>query len=131
MSARGVVKWVRCTFALDVRSLALWRVTSAVLLLADVAWRARDGDVYALLTDWGVWPAAHATQWNAYIVSLHFASGTPAFQALMLCLSAACSLCLLVGYRTRLASFFSWALLTSLHNRNQMVSISASPLPRP
>ncbi|ELR23258.1 HTTM, putative [Acanthamoeba castellanii str. Neff] len=120
MSARGVVKWVRCTFALDVRSLALWRVTSAVLLLADVAWRARDGDVYALLTDWGVWPAAHATQWNAYIVSLHFASGTPAFQALMLCLSAACSLCLLVGYRTRLASFFSWALLTSLHNRNQM-----------
>jgi hypothetical protein len=127
MDVGSVVRWVQVMFALDVRSLASWRVAAALLLLTDVAWRAPDA--YALLSDSGVWPTAHATQWNPYIVSLHYVSGTHAFQALMLVISVACSLCLLVGYRTRWASFLSWVLLTSLHNRNQMVWSTPSSAP--
>jgi hypothetical protein len=58
---------------------------------------------------------------NECHVSLSFISGTLLGQSVLFALTAACAGALLVGYRTTLATFLSWFLLISLHNRNLMI----------
>ena len=109
-------------FVLDTRSLAVFRIFFAGIILLDLAFRV----IYleAHYTDAGVLPRNdcigyfHQDRQN---FSLHLGIGTFLGQCILFAVHAAAAFCLLVGYRTRIASIFVWFLLVSLHNRNPLV----------
>jgi hypothetical protein len=105
----------------DLRSLAVLRVGLAVLLGVDLASRA--GDLSAHYSDAGVLPRSalfESEGLRAYL-SLHSLSGSVWWQAALFLLAGYFALMLLLGVRTRLATFASWVLLLSLHHRNPVV----------
>lgn len=106
---------------IDTRSLALFRIGIALVLLGDLLIRLQD--VTAHYTDWGVLPRdiliAHVI--DVSNLSLHLINGTAPFQVILFCLSALCAMALLVGYHTRLATVLSWILLISLQSRNPLI----------
>lgn len=108
-------------FALDVRSLAVFRVSLALVILADLL--ARSVDLRAHYTDVGLLPRASAiTEYGQYsFLSFHFLGGTVATQSVLFAIAALCAMGLLLGYRTRLMTALSWLFLVSLHNRNPMI----------
>ncbi len=93
---------LRALFGIDLRSLALFRVGLALLLLADLALRL--ADLEAFYTDFGILPrAAHGALIGAHenLWSLHLVTGSVAGQALLFTLAAACAVALPLGWRTR------------------------------
>jgi hypothetical protein len=108
--------WLADCFALDVRSLALFRVALALLVLGDLAVRA--ADLKAFYTDAGIVPRSRLADGSW---SLHALDGSEAFQATLFVAHAAAAVALLVGYWTRLATFLTCFLLVSLHARNPHV----------
>lgn len=104
-------------FAYDLRSLALYRMALAVILLVDLVERGRD--LGAFYTDAGLVPKSDVVEWWRW--SLHALSGSAVWQAALFGLAGVFALALLVGYRTRLATVGSWLLVVSLQNRNTMV----------
>ncbi|WP_435361481.1 HTTM domain-containing protein [Haloarchaeobius sp. DFWS5] len=108
-------------FGIDTRALAVLRICLGVLLLTDLALRARY--LTTFYTDHGALP--RATLSETYPVyhrfSLHALSGEPWVQALLFLVAAVFALALLLGYRTRLATVVSLVLLLSLHYRNPFV----------
>ncbi|MFK7854659.1 MAG: hypothetical protein AB8B79_11115 [Granulosicoccus sp.] len=111
---------IKRVFSIDHRSIALFRVLFALLLLADLFLRSLD--MVTFYTDDGVltrrfWlEVTHRWHW-----SLHAASGELWWQITLFALAAVAALALLVGYRTKLAAFVSFILLASLINRNGLV----------
>ena len=109
-------------FGIDARSLALFRVMLALVLLSDL-W-LRIANLGAFYTDAGVLPRAAQIEIYAglpALFSLHLMSGTLGGQGVLLAIQVVAALALLVGYRTGIATFVSWIMLVSLHNRNPMV----------
>lgn len=108
-------------YALDARSLAAFRVGLAVAILGDLLIRARDLRMF--YTDAGVFP--RTLYWERFdfpgMVSLHLLRGEPLFIGALFAVAAVAALCLLVGYRTRLATVVSWVLLASLQTRTPIV----------
>lgn len=107
--------------AIDIRSLALFRMGLAIVILGDLL--VRLSDLKAHYTDWGVLPrdsliSSFLDDWN---VSLHFINGTWQIQLLLFGLSALFAVALLIGYKTRLATILSWFFLISLHTRNPVI----------
>ncbi len=108
-------------FVLDLRSLALMRIGVGLLLLLDLADRARDlADFY---TDSGVLPRGLLTQeyWNPAWWSLHLYNGTTAGQGALFLAHAAAALALLLGWRGRIATGVAYVLTLSLQNRNPLL----------
>lgn len=106
---------------IDIRSLALFRIGLAIILLVDITIRLQDIDGH--YTDDGVLPRSvllnhFADTWH---VSLHLMNGTWLFQLFLFILEMGFSLALLVGYRTRLATIALWTLTISLQTRNPLV----------
>lgn len=108
-------------FGIDVRALAIARIGFALLILADLANRARS--FAAHYGDESVLPrhALLGEHYNDAWISLHLAGGELWFQALLFGVAAVFALMLLVGYKTRLATVVSWLLLISLQNINPLV----------
>lgn len=117
--------WLRQTllelFSIDLRTLALTRIAFALIVLVDLGLRL--SDLTAFYTDKGVLPraAVHQLRPLSWFTSLHFLSGRPAIEALMFVISGVFALLLLLGYRTRQASFWTWLLFSSLCVRNYFV----------
>jgi hypothetical protein len=108
-------------FGIDVRSLALFRICLALILIGDLLYRAQD--LRAHYTDAGILPIALASvfqqqHWWWTIHSLHPALG---LEIVLFLVEGLFALSLLVGYRTRTASVVCWLLLISLQNRNILV----------
>jgi predicted DCC family thiol-disulfide oxidoreductase YuxK len=107
----------RTYLAIDARSLGLFRIGLAGLLLADLAGRARD--VRDFYTNAGLLPN-HTVLWRPQVERL-FSMFLPASRGaevwLMFALCAACYLALLVGWRTRVLQVVCFLLATSLHDR--------------
>ncbi len=114
----------------DVRALAVLRIGLALIILVDLAQRSTD--LVAHYTDFGVLPRADllAVNPSRWLVSIHLMSGVWQVQALLFAAAAICAFALLVGYRTRLATFASWLLFTSLNTRNPVVVLGADVLIR-
>jgi hypothetical protein len=93
----GLRRFLRRRFAVDRRSLAAFRIALGLVLLVDIARRARDST--AFYTDAGVLPrellGTVAPGYEA--VSLHALSGGLWLQSLLFALAAAAALALLVG----------------------------------
>ena len=110
------------SFGIDPRSLALFRVALALVLLGDL-W-LRINNLPAFYTDAGVLPRAAQIELFAHLpnlISFHMMSGTLWVTALLFALQVVAALALLFGYRTGLATLVSWVMVVSLHNRNPMV----------
>ena len=107
-------------WGLDLRSLALFRVSLAALTLADLACRL--GEARAVYSDAGVLPrSAQLALADPASFSVHLASGAPAVVAGLLLLQLALALMVLVGCRARLAAALGFVLLGSLNARNPLV----------
>jgi hypothetical protein len=105
-------------FGADLRSLAALRIVLGLLVLVDLSRRATD--LVAHYSDEGVLPRSNLDP-SPYSFSLNTLSGTPEFQALLFALAALGALSMLVGYRTRLATFAVWLLVLSIQLRNPLV----------
>ncbi|HUY87672.1 MAG TPA: HTTM domain-containing protein [Pirellulales bacterium] len=127
-AARRALRVLLQPLAIDVRSLAAFRIGVATMLLVDLACRAVDlVDHY---TDRGVFPRAarlaleHGEIFEGetrYEWSLHMLSGEPWAQAVLFLTATVFAAGMLVGYRTRLCTAASWLLLVSLHVRNPVL----------
>jgi len=112
---------LRARLGVDARALAALRIALALLLLADLALRARN--LSAFYTDAGVLPreTLRALYPTISTISLHALGGSFAFEAGLFVLAAAFACALAAGYHTRLAVVASFVLLVSLHARNPLV----------
>lgn len=120
---------LRELFAIDLRSLAVFRVAIALVLLLDLGIRA--SDLGAMYTDHGMFSRAtiarHYSDWSW---SFHFGSGSISFEAMLFGVAAFFGSALLLGFRTRLATIASWLLLLSLQNRVPPILTGADNLLR-
>jgi hypothetical protein len=118
-------------FAIDMRSLALFRICIGSVLLVDLL--ARSADIQQHYSDLGVLPREALgrllllSKWHW---SIHTWTGSVAGQILLFANAAVCAVALILGYRTRLALAVSWLLLASLHSRNPMLQYGGDHLLR-
>lgn len=117
-------------FTADLRSLASFRIVLALIALSDLYGRA--ANLHAHYTDTGVMPrSVLLEQMNRrWSISLHLVSGDIYIQAALFSVAVAAALALLVGYRTRLATFVVWVFLSSVQARNPLVLSAADTLLR-
>jgi hypothetical protein len=105
-------------FAVDLRSLAAFRIAVGTILLIDVAIRA--GDFSAHYTEAGVLPLAALRETlgeSTWRWSLYTLSPTDCWAAALLGLTALCGGLLVLGWWTRVATAAAWVLVLSVHNR--------------
>ena len=108
--------------SLDPRSVAVYRIGLAFLLLCDLLY-TRMWDITAHYTDLGVLPR------DIYIekfdrdqtISFHLMSGAAWFQGILLSVQVAIASLMLIGWRSRIMTALSWVMLISLHSRNPYV----------
>jgi hypothetical protein len=122
-------RW-RHLFAIDLRSLALFRIALGALILAGLAVRAADFRTF--FTDDGVWPVAvaWAEDWAPGMWSLHLLSGSFGWQAALWVAEALAGLALLLGWRTRTFAVLAWVLVASAQKRDVMIVSGAGALLR-
>lgn len=118
---RQLARVLNAGWGLDLRSLALFRVVVAIVILADL-W-ARAAFLEAHYTDHGVLPRdvlldKFMGQW---LSSLHVFNGTAFWMGAIFVLHGVFALLLLVGWRTRLMTLLCWLLAISLQARMPMV----------
>src|SRR5262245_35669357 len=103
-------------FGADLRSLALMRISLAIVILFDLIRRLPDLVVF--YTDAGLLPRTSVVTNYPDVISLHLLNGTAFVQGALFLIQGLCALSLLVGYRTRLVMIISWFFMASLHWRN-------------
>ncbi|AFZ36500.1 HTTM domain protein [Stanieria cyanosphaera PCC 7437] len=105
-------------FGLDLRSLALFRIGLASVIITDLV--IRFGDIQAHYSDYGVLPRIALIEEfiKPWYWSIHLLSGEPFVQVILFGFALFFAFLLLIGYRTKLATIASWAMIISLHNRN-------------
>ncbi len=107
---------VRHRFEIDTRSLAVFRISLGVLVVADLVLRSRN--ITAFYTDVGVYPReAFLVYQNPLHLSLHLISGDLWIQAVLFGLAGIFAVALTIGYRTSVATIGTWLFLVSIHNR--------------
>lgn len=120
---RTVANFVRRRFAIDLRTLAVARITFATLLFIDALMRF--GDARAHYSDEGNYPfAALKEEWGGSLnwMATPFAlDGSVAWAQFLLLFTAAAAVLLGVGWQSRFAMFLCWALLVGIHNRNAII----------
>ncbi len=110
-------------FGCDLRSLAAMRIGLGLTIIMDL-W-ARSADLSIFYSDKGVLPREdlldHYGYVRDYYISLHMSGGSAAFEGVLFGIGAIAAFCLMIGYRTWLATLVSWMLLISLHVRMPLV----------
>lgn len=113
--------------ALDLRSLAVFRMALALCVLWDLLTLVPEASMW--LTDAGVLPRAELFAIIAgrpdQGLPLGFATGSPLGQALIIAGAIAAGAAMLAGYRTRTATFFAWLLLSAIQLRNPFIVFGA------
>lgn len=117
-SQNKLITIIQNIFSFDLRSLALFRIGLALVIIADLL--IRFGDIEAHYTDSGLLPRNDLINGllKPWYWSIHLLSGELFVQQIIFVFALFFALLLLIGYRTRLATIISWILLISLHNRN-------------
>ena len=120
MPGRHAIVGFKTVFGVDLRTLALFRILLGLYLIADVCLRLRD--LSAHYSDAGIMPrATQLDHLSAGSYSLHLVNGSSLFQAGLFTLALLAAFCLIVGFRTRIATIASWVLLLSVQNRNTFI----------
>ena len=110
--------FVRSYLTIDGRSLGLFRIGLALLMLVDLA--RRFPHVRDFYTNAGVLPN-HTVLWRPQVnrlFSVFFPASLGQEVWILFAICAVCYLCLLVGWRTRVMQVVCFLLATSLHNRD-------------
>ena len=117
----GLASYLRGAYSLDLRSLALFRIGLALVLIGDLIARACDLTVF--YTDSGILPRAVLLDKFSLPerFSIHLMSGQFLVQAALFLIAGLFAVMLLFGVRTRLAAFASWFMLVSLQMRNPVI----------
>ncbi len=118
---------LKASVSIDTRTLAVFRVLVALLILADIALRLRNFSFF--YTEDGVIPRAlamDATAETAFSV-FYFTTNTTVIAALF-GLGALLAIQLLVGYKTRIATICSFLFVVSLDHHNPFVLSYADTL---
>ena len=108
-------------FGVDLRSLAFLRVSLAIIVLLDLAYRAND--LKAHYTDLGILPrsalmSGAGNEWN---ISIHNISGLLEIQVALFAIHGLVAVALMAGYRTQVATILVWFFAISLQSRNPMI----------
>ena len=111
----GALSRIRTLFSIDLRSLAMFRIAIATIVLVDLLSRSRF--IEALYTDAGILPVWLLVPMDRNL-SLHAMNGHFAFQLALFLIGAGAALMMLIGYHTRLFTLLTWTLTVSLNNRN-------------
>ncbi|MFB6282391.1 MAG: HTTM domain-containing protein [Halobacteria archaeon] len=114
---------------MDVRALAVFRISFGVLLMADVLIRLDDLRVF--YTDSGVLPRDTLFRYSSHpLVAYvpHSWSGEPVFQYLLFAITGFFAVLLILGYRTRVVTVVSFLLVFSLHVLNPLTLNSGDVL---
>lgn len=116
-------------WTIDYRTLALFRVLIAGIVLTDLFFRSQY--FVAFFTDQGILPRSVVINWfgNASY-SLYFINGSVFFSSILFAMAVIAAWCLLLGYKTRIATVVSWVLLVSLQHRTSILSSGADDLMR-
>ena len=117
-------------YSLDSRSLSLFRVCIAVILLVNFLF-TRLPFFNLFHSENGVLPLRNVVNSGDFFsktTSLNFIYSGDGFQIFLFGLAILCAVLLLFGYRTRWALFGSWLLLVSLHAKNSLVINSGDNL---
>jgi len=110
---------LRDLFGIDVRSLAVFRVSLGLVLCWDLFDRMLG--IEAHYTQDGLVPAKLLQALSVRpVYSLHLLSDTLNFQVLLFAVASAAALMLLLGWRTRVATLVSFVLILSMHSRNPL-----------
>lgn len=117
-------------FAIDPRSLGLFRIAFGLTLVLDLVQQA--GIMSEMTTDAGSLPRDLHSQLYSPVErwSLYLCGGSWAFSATLYALTFAALGAFIVGYRTRWATVALWILLTSLHNRHPMFGTASDSMRR-
>lgn len=114
-------------FAIDLRTLALFRALLGAVVFADLAMRA--ADLRTFYTDDGVMPRDWMVQFNGlWRLTLYAVNGEPWFATMLFGVEMLAALAFLFGWRLRLASVILFVLNGSLLNRDQMVLLGGDIL---
>ena len=107
-------------FGIDLRSLAIFRISIALIIIVDLI--ARASDLESHYTDRGVLPIdrviEHSPKWR---VSVHLLNGSIEFQAALFIIAGLFAVALLLGYHTRFVTPIVWFLTISLNSRNWLL----------
>jgi hypothetical protein len=125
-----VSQWLEIVFAIDPRSLGLFRICFGLALVPYLM--EQTAILEEVSTDAGSLPRALHHQFYSSVErwSLHLWGGSFAFAASLYALTAGAIVAFTVGYRTRWATLLLWVLLTSLHNRHPMFGTASDSVRR-
>ncbi len=121
LGAKALAK-IRDLLSIDARSLSFLRIGLATMVLWDLILHAQY--FRAHFTDFGVlptWSTPWLINYHPGHWSLHLASGSWQWQAILFALAGVAAIALLVGYRTRWATVITWAVLASLQTRHPLL----------
>lgn len=116
-----LARWWASASGIDSRSLGLFRIGIAAVVLCDLASRA--ADLRAHYTDWGILPRWAVVTWlgpGAWLSPFLWRDGAWWAAGLMLATAAAAT-GLLVGWRSRTMAVLCFVLVAGLHARNPAV----------
>ena len=120
---------VKRLFQIDVRSLAALRIGLAAVMLGDLMIRWQSAAMF--LSDAGVLPRALFHQiYDASYWSLYLWSGSLPFVRCLLLVHVIAAVSLLLGFRTKLATFVCLVLLWSVQVRNPLITTGGDVLLR-
>lgn len=110
--------------ALDLRSLALFRIAMGWLIIIDTIMRM--GDLTAHYSDNGVLPRHALTDSSLHLtsdfgISIYMIAGSPLLMASLMLIQIVVAGFLIIGFKTRMVTFICWIFIISLHSRNPMI----------
>lgn len=107
-------------FGIDLRSLAIFRISIALIIIVDLIARASDLEPH--YTDRGILPIDTAIERSPkWRVSVHLLNGSMEFQAALFIIAGLFAVGLLLGYHTRFVTPVVWFLTISLNSRNVLL----------
>ena len=114
-------------FSIDPRTLALFRVATALVLLYDLVGRVVD--VQAFYSDDGIVSIAQQQEvCSPWLWSLNFLNGSVGFQTAIFVVAFIFALALLVGFATRWATVGCWILVVSIHVRGSSLLVNGGDI---
>ncbi|MGI9595458.1 MAG: HTTM domain-containing protein [Acidimicrobiales bacterium] len=102
-------------FEVDLRAIAAVRVGLGVVLLIDLA--RRFGDLGRWHGDDAIYPLDLAVADSGPTISIHLLTDSTAIHATLFVVAILAAVAMTIGWKTRVATVLSWALLVSLHQR--------------
>lgn len=120
---KSIAQEIKDHFSLDTRSLALFRVCVALILIVDflftrLPWFTLFYSNKGVLPFWAFW---NKGSFQSSVSSLNFISPLMGYQLALFILAMIFFLMLLVGYKTKWALLGSWILLISFQSRNFLI----------